>query len=67
MPISSGATSTSSVTAQSRNRCGQTALPKAALVRSSIWTRIAALPRGCPEAAEPEPAAGAFGLASACN
>ena len=49
MPISSGATSTSSVTAQSRNRCGQTALPNAALVRCSICTRIAALPRGFPK------------------
>ena len=43
MPISSGAQSTSSVTAQSRNRCGQIALPKAWRVRSLIWCRMAAL------------------------
>jgi hypothetical protein len=50
MPISSGAQSTSSVTAQSRNRCGQIALPKA--VRVSICARIAA--HGPTGAVEPE-------------
>ncbi len=36
MPISSGAQSTSPVTAQSRNRWGQIALPNASLVRNVI-------------------------------
>ena len=67
MPISSGAASTSSVTAQSRNRCGQTARPNAALVRCSICTPDRGAAEGCAEAAEPEPAARVLGLASACN
>ena len=49
VPISSGAQSTSSVTAQSRNRWGHTCLPNACFgARSSICCRIAALRMGRP-------------------
>ena len=49
MSMSSGAESTSSVTAQSRNRWGQIALPKACLVRDSIWALIVLLVMGRPD------------------
>ena len=52
MPISSGAQSTSSVTAQSRNRCGEMAFRRPAGYRVSICCRITALRIATPRSSQ---------------